>query len=484
MRKPLIYLFVLFGVFLTPVNVYGQRKKPASDNAAIKQQAMLGIQSHYADYKTIASQIGEWAEVAFKEVKSSALLQKTLTDNGFTMQAGVAGMPTAFVASYGSGKPIIGILAEYDALPGLSQAAVPERKAIAGQAAGHACGHHLLGTGAVAAGIALKKLMAEKKISGTVKVFGCPAEENGSGKVFMVREGVFRDVDAVMHWHPYGTNHTQMKKLIANVGVSFRFRGVSAHASATPEKGRSALDAVEAMNYMVNMMREHVPADARIHYVITDGGKAPNVVPDFAEVHYLIRHLNTDVVKQLLARVVKAANGAATGTETTMDYEVASGVYNLLLNKTLAVAMQKSLETVGGVTYTEQELEFGKKLQATFNDVVPDLASASKIEPLQEVNFYGSTDVGDVSWVVPTVGVDAATWVPGTPPHTWQAVASGATEIGTKGMMVAAKAMALMGIDLFTDKALLTNAKKEFEQATGSNFRYESLMGSAKPPSN
>lgn len=480
MTKTIIYRLLLLCLVIPVCSLYGQKNNKAI--IALKKQATGDIEPHYEEYKTMALQIWKYAEVGFKEVKSSGLLQKTLSDNGFQVQSNVAEMPTAFVASYGSGKPVIAILAEFDALPGLAQEAIPEKKAIAGQEAGHACGHHLLGTGAVGAGIALKKLIAEKKLKGTIKVFGCPAEESGNGKVFMARAGLFKEVDAVIHWHPYSTNHTQMKKLIANVGVKFRFRGTSAHASVAPEKGRSALDALEAMNYMVNMMREHIPAEARIQYSITDGSKTPNVVPDYAEVYYIIRHLDAKVVKQLCERVVKAANGAAMGTETSVDYEMVHGVYNLLLNKTLALAMQKNLEAVGGVKYTAEETEFAKKIQASFSFKSPDISTVSLIEPLEEVNFSGSTDVGDVSWNVPTVGVDAATWVPGTSPHSWQAVACGATDIGVKGMMVAIKAMTLMGIDLFTDASLLNKAKEEYRQSIGNDFIYEPLVGNATPP--
>jgi aminobenzoyl-glutamate utilization protein B len=484
MRNPTPFRLLLLCLLIPVGHLYGQKAKPLS---ALQKQAIRDLDPQQDAYRQIARQIWDYAEPGFKEVKSSGLLQKTLADNGFTVQAGVAGMPTAFVASYGSGTPVVGILAEFDALAGLAQQAVPERKALAGQEAGHACGHHLLGTGAVAAGIALKGLIASNKLKGTVKVFGCPAEEvgrlagSGNGKVFMVREGVFRDVDAIMHWHPYSTNHTQMKKLIANVGVKFRFRGTAAHASVAPEKGRSALDAVEAMNHMVNLMREHMPSDARVHYSITDGGKAPNVVPDFAEVHYLIRHLDTEVARQLLDRVVKAAEGAALGTETKVEYEITNGVYNLLLNKTLALAMQQNLERVGGVRYTPEETEFAQKIQATLPGKLPDISTAALVEPLEEVNFAGSTDVGDVSWNVPTVGVDAATWVPGTTPHTWQAVACGATDIGMKGMMVAAKALTLMGIDLFTNPTLLQKAREEFNQVRGKDFAYKPIIGDARP---
>jgi aminobenzoyl-glutamate utilization protein B len=482
MTKTSICRLFLLCLIIPVGSLYGQKNnKPVS---SLKKQAISDIEPHYEAYKTMALQLWDYAEVGFKEVKSSELLQKALSDNGFHVQNGLADMPTAFVASYGSGAPVIAILAEYDALPGLAQEALPEKKAIAGQEAGHACGHHLLGTGAVGAGIALKKLIVEKKLKGTIKVFGCPAEESGNGKVFMARAGLFKEVDAVIHWHPYSTNHTQMKKLIANVGVKFRFRGTSAHASVAPEKGRSALDALEATNYMVNMMREHIPAEARIQYSITDGSKAPNVVPDYAEAYYIIRHLDPKVVKQLFDRVVKAANGAAMGTETTVDYEMVHGVYNLLLNKTLAIAMQKNLEAVGGVKYTAEETEFAKKIQASFSFKAPDISTASLIEPLEEVNFSGSTDVGDISWNVPTVGVDAATWVPNTSPHSWQAVACGATGIGIKGMMVAIKAMTLMGIDLFTDASLLEKAKEEYRKSIGKDFIYEPLVGKVKPPVN
>ncbi len=254
---------------------------------------MTDIQSKYDDYKKIALQIWDYAEVGYKEVKSSALLQQTLKDNGFTVQAGVAEIPTAFVASYGSGQPVIGILGEFDALPGMSQEAVPEKIAIAGKAAGHACGHHLFGTASVAAGIEIKRLIEQKKLSGTIRVYGCPAEEGGSGKVYMVRAGLFKDVDVVIHWHPGDVNEVTMTSALANTSAKFRFYGLAAHAAAAPEKGRSALDAVEAMDYMVNMMREHVPQETRIHYIITNGGKAPNIVPDFAEVYYHVRFTRT-----------------------------------------------------------------------------------------------------------------------------------------------------------------------------------------------
>ena len=284
--------------------------RPAPPSAeALKAEALLDLQAHYAQYQQVAQRIWGFAEVGYKETKSSALLQETLRKNGFAVQAGVAGIPTAFVATYGSGQPVIGILAEYDALPGLAQQAVAEKAPIAGQNAGHGCGHNLFGTASVAAGIEIKKLLKEGQLHGTIKVYGCPAEEGGSGKVYLVRAGLFEGVDAVLHWHPASENATMVGKYIANVSAKFRFHGVAAHAAAAPERGRSALDGVEALDHMVNMMREHVPQETRIHYVITNGGKAPNVVPDFAEVYYYVRHPNRDQVKDVFARVVKAAEG-------------------------------------------------------------------------------------------------------------------------------------------------------------------------------
>jgi aminobenzoyl-glutamate utilization protein B len=423
--------------------------------------------------------------VGFKEEKSTVLLQQTLKENGFTIQPGVAEMPTAFVASYGSGSPVIGILAEFDALPGMSQQAVPEKKPIEAKNAGQACGHHLFGVASVVAGIEIKKLIEQKKLSGTIRVYGCPAEEGGSGKVYMVRAGLFSDVDIVIHWHPDEHNAVTMTSALANTSAKFRFKGKAAHASMAPEKGRSALDAVEAMDNMVNMMREHVPQETRIHYIITNGGKAPNIVPDFAEVYYYVRHPQKDVVLTIFDRVVKAAQGAALGTETEMEYEVIGGTHDLLLNKTLAEAMQKNLEMVGGVSYTPGEVEFGKKLQSTFNFSSPAIGSAAVVKPLQTITGggQGSTDVGDVSYVVPTVGLEAATWIPGTPAHSWQAVACGGTDIGIKGMMVAAKAMTLTAFDLFTTPTLIANAKEEFKKNRG-DYQYKALLGDRKPALN
>ena len=454
-------------------------------NVVLKEEAIKSLDVKYDVYKKIALQIWGYAEVGYKEQKSSALLQQTLKENGFNVQAGVADMPTAFVASYGSGKPVIAILAEYDALPGLSQEAVPEKKSVPGVDAGHGCGHNLFGAASVAAGIEIKKMIEAKKLSGTIRVYGCPAEEGGSGKVYMVRAGLFSDVDVAVHWHPADANSVTMTSALANTSAKFRFYGLSSHASMAPERGRSALDGVEAMDNMVNMMREHVPQETRIHYVITHGGKAPNVVPDFAEVFYYVRHPKREWVVSIFDRLVKAAKGAAMGTDTKVDYEIIGGTHDLLINRTLAEAMQQNLQKAGGVIYSPAEIEFGKKLQSSFTYEAPAIDKAATISPLKAVMDAGggSTDVGDVSYAIPTVGMEAATWIPGTPAHSWQAVACNGTEIGTKGMMVAAKTMALTAIDLFTDAELIIKAKEEFKKSKG-DYQYKALLGDRKPALN
>jgi aminobenzoyl-glutamate utilization protein B len=474
----LIHLFVI--LILTQNFCTAQDKASPKTIELLKTQSATNIQSGYTTYKEIALAIWGFAEIGFKEDKSTALLQSKLKENGFSMESGVAGMPTAFVATFGTGKPVIAILAEYDALPGLSQTNAPTKTPVEGKSAGHACGHHLFGTGAVAAAIAIRTLMQEGKIKGTIKIFGCPAEEGGSGKVYMVREGLFNDVDVAIHWHPDEHNTVIYTSALANKSAKFRFYGVASHAAMSPEKGRSALDAVEAMNNMVNMLREHVPSDARIHYVITNGGEAPNVVPEFAEVYYYVRSPSRDVAVDIFDRVVKAAEGAAMGTGTRMEVEIVGGTHDLLINETLAKAMQGNLLKIGGVKYAPDETSFAKQLQSSFTGVVPPVDSAAQVQPLHKQNALGSTDVGDVSYAVPTVGLEAATWVPGTSAHSWQAVACGGTDIGVKGMMVAAKTMAFTAIDLFTTPELLKKAKAEFNLSKG-DYRYKPLLGDRKP---
>jgi aminobenzoyl-glutamate utilization protein B len=465
------------GVIVTPT-LAAQLPKPAPNAAAM----LTSLDQASARYAGIARQIWEFAEVGYMEEKSSALLQQELKAAGFTVKAGIAGEPTAFVAEFGSGKPVIAILGEVDALPGLSQDAVPERRPLRAGGPGHGCGHHLFGTASTASAIALRQWMQANTVKGTLRMIGTPAEEGGSGKVYMVRDGVFNDVDAVIAWHP-GDEHAAMgERTMANITGKFRFHGISAHAAGAPERGRSALDGVEIMNVMTNYLREHVPDGTRIHYVVTNGGKAPNVVPDEAEVYYYARHVDMTVVKNVWGRVIDAAKGAAIGTGTTYDLQLIGSVYSLLPNETLLKVEQRALERVGGYTYTPEERAFAEKLQQSEAFVPVTLDAIQQVKPLVVGQAgAGSTDVGDVSWMVPTVQLSAATWVPGTAAHSWQAVAAGGMSIGAKGMMVAAKTMALTAADLFTSPATLAEAKKELDARRGPNFRYETVLGNQKP---
>jgi aminobenzoyl-glutamate utilization protein B len=393
----------------------------------------------------------------------------------------VAEIPTAFTAEWGNGKPVIAIIGEFDALPGLSQAAEPERRALQLEGAGHGCGHHLFGTASTAAAIAVKEWLTATRHGGTLRFYGTPAEEGGAGKVYMLRAGLFDDVDAVVTMHPGDRNAASASTNLANITGKFRFRGLSAHASAAPDRGRSALDGVEAMNAMVNLMREHVPSDARIHYVITNGGKAPNVVPDFAEVYYYARHNDMRVLDAIWERITNAARGAALGTGTTMELELTGAVWNVLPNSYLVGIMQKNLQSVGGFEYTPAERQFAEILRKSLEGDLPPIDSANQVFTPEPGIGGASTDLGDVSWRIPTVQLTAATWVPGTPAHSWQAVAAGGTSIGVKGMLVAAKSMALTAVDLFSDPSHLQQARAEFDKRRGPTFKYSTRLADRKP---
>ncbi|NCW20325.1 MAG: amidohydrolase [Gammaproteobacteria bacterium] len=391
-------------------------------------------------------------------------------------------MPTAFVAEYGSGKPVIAILAEMDALPGVSQAAVPERSPLRGRISGHACGHHLFGTGSTSAGIAVKNWLLANKRPGTIRVYGTPAEEGGAGKAYMVRAGLFDDVDIALHWHAGDRNVVTNEPSLANKSAKFRFTGVAAHAAGAPDRGRSALDGVEAMNYMANMMREHMPDDARLHYIITRGGDAPNVVPEFAEVYYYVRHRNPMVMAELFDRLVRISEAAAMGTGTSVKHEVIHGAYSLLPNDSLAALVDEKLRKVGGVQWDASEQAFAAKISTTFAKADLGPGSERDVQPIGSRMSFGSTDVGDVSWTVPTIGFRTATWVPGTPGHSWQAVAAGGMSIGLKGMENASKVLALTAVDLLSRPELISAARAEFERRRGPDYRYASAVGDRAPP--
>ena len=446
-----------------------------------KDGLIAAIEAERPRWSACARDIWGFAEVGYQEEKSSARLQQELKQAGFEVEAGIAEMPTAFVASYGSGKPVIAILGEFDALPGLSQQAMPAARPVVAGAPGHGCGHHLFGTASTAAAVAVKNWMITRKITGTLRMYGTPAEEGGGGKVYMVRAGLFGDVDAVLAWHPGDENNASSESTLANISAKFRFHGISAHAAAAPDQGRSALDGVEAMTHMVNMMREHVPQETRIHYIITRGGGAPNVVPDFAEVYLYARQPSMAILKGIWERIVKASEGAAMGTGTTVDHEVIAGVYNKMPNEVLGRIVDANLRRVGGYKMTDEERAFATELQKSLAAPRPLDSTSTIAEFKMGPVASASSDVGDVSWTTPTAELNTATWVPGTPAHSWQAVAAGGTSIGAQGMMVAAKTLALSAADLFINPALIEKAKAELTAKRGPDFVYKALLGDRKP---
>lgn len=455
--------------------------------APLTEAQRAEIEASVAGYEPrmieVAQTIWENPELGYLEVETSALLASELEANGFAVETGIGDMPTAFVARRGGGEgPVIAILAEMDALPGFSQAAVPREEPVPGLTSGHACGHHLFGAGSVAAAIALADYAEAQGLAGEIRLYGAPAEEGGSGKAYLARSGALDDVDTVLHWHPAASNGAAQGASLSNISAKFRYRGQSAHAALAPEQGRSALDALEATTFMINLMREHVPQDARIHYVISDGGAAPNVVPDFAELYLYVRHQDPEVVADIYARIQRAAEGAAMVTETEVEFERMSGVYSVLPNDTLGRALDQNLRAATPIAWGAEETAFAEALQPTLRSQ-PELSEAVEIEDYAfgGVGYY-STDVGDVSWIAPTVGLGTATYVPGTPQHSWQAVAAGGMSIGHKGTAYAARVMAATGAELLQTPELIETAKAEFEAARGEDFSYSALVGDRMPP--
>jgi aminobenzoyl-glutamate utilization protein B len=454
-----------------------------AQQAAPHGQLIELVDRQAAHFSVTSKTIWDYAELGYQEDKSSALLQRELQAAGFRVQSGVAGEPTAFVASYGQGQPVIGILGEFDALPGLSQDATPVRKPILADAPGHACGHNLLGSGAALAAVALREYMERNRIAGTLRYYGTPAEEGGDGKVYMLRAGLFRDVDAILHWHPGDQNAVFNGGMLAINSARFQFHGVAAHAAAAPDRGRSALDAVMLMGNGIEFLREHIPSNSRIHYIISNGGAAPNVVPDIAEMYLYARNPSSAVLNNVWSRILKIGQGAALMTETTMEVKDIGGDTNVVANDVLAKLAQRNLEEIGGFQYTPEERQFAEELQRSLPPgEAGKLDSTATVLPLGARTGQASTDAGDVSWNVPTIGFRAATFVPGVVAHTWQAAASSGMSIGQKGMVVAAKALAITGADLFADAQLIADAKTEFRRQLNGNTYQSVIPESQKPP--
>jgi aminobenzoyl-glutamate utilization protein B len=446
----------------------------------MKDKAWYWIDENKEHIVDLSDRVWEHAELGLMENKSSKLLSGELEKGGFRVERGVAGMPTAFVATWSNGKgPTIGLMGEYDALPGLSNKKVSHQEALREGTPGHGCGHNIHGVTAVSAALAVKRVMEAEKIKGTIKMYGCPAEENYDGKVFMVRAGLFKGVDACLSHHPGSYNTSGLGSSTAINSVKFHYYGKTSHAAGSPEQGRSALDAVELMNVGVNYLREHVIDKARIHYVIEVGGGQPNVVPDYARSWYYIRAPERDQVDHIYARIVKVAEGAALMTETTLKVEFLTGVYNLLPSKTMSKVVISNMREIGAPKYTKDELVFAAEIGKSFpKDQKIDNLRKSKLphweryldvdivtdilDPWNEGDVSGgSTDVSDVSWQTPTMEFGTAAYVLGAPGHSWQTVTCSGMSLGHKSLIFASKTMAGAVLDLFTMPSLLAEVKEE-----------------------
>jgi aminobenzoyl-glutamate utilization protein B len=432
----------------------------ADDKSALLQN----MDARAAHYGEVSRKIWEFAEVGYKEARSTELLKSELRSAGFTLADNVAGIPTAFTATWGQGKPVIAIMGEYDALPGLSQEDVPDRKPRANGGPGHGCGHNLLGAASLFAAVTVKDWIADKKIPGTIRFYGTPAEEGGGGKLYMIRAGVFKDVDIVLSWHPSDQNGASLKSSLAIITAKFRFYGKPAHAAAAPDAGRSALDGLMIMANSVEFLREHVPDSTRIHYIITNGGSAPNIVPDYSELFIYARHPSMPVLDKIWDRIIKCAEAGALASETRMEMELIESSYNTLPNDTLAALVDKNMRIVGGVTYTKEEQTFAETIRKSLPDRTRPMGSQEKIEVPSEGAGSASTDAGDVSWTLPMAALTTATFVPGVPAHSWQSAACAGMTIGRKGMVVAAKSLVLTAVDLYTDAKQVEAAKVSFEK--------------------
>jgi aminobenzoyl-glutamate utilization protein B len=450
--------------------------------SANKKQVLSSIEKHASKLIETSDNIWAHAEIAFQETASYQELANLAEANGFKVERGVAEIPTAFVATYGSGSPVIGILGEFDALPGLSQKAVPNKDPLAEGKPGHGCGHNLFGTASLGAAIAIKELIEQGKLKGTIKFFGTPAEEKFFGKLWMIRAGLFKDVDVVMDWHPGAETKAAVQTGLALVDFTVEFKGQAAHASADPWNGRSASDALELYTTGINYYREHVKPTVRIHYHIQDGGQVVNVVPDYARLWVRVRDVKREGMNEVYARVKKMAEGAAIMANVDYEVKLVSGIYEVLVNRTGAGYLQKNLEFLGPLTYTPEETDFAKKIQQATGK--PQVGLHSKVEPLEETLENaggGSTDVGDVSWVVPTIRLSAATAPIGTPWHSWAVVACGGMSIGHKGMLHASRALALTMVDLYEDPKKVEAVKAEFKQRKGDHV-YSGLVPDGPPP--
>jgi len=456
--------------------------KPAK-LTSVKKDAFSWLDTHVLELSEINEKIWRFAEVAIEEYQSSELLASFIEKNGFEVTRGVAGMPTAFVAVYGSGEPVIGILAEYDALPSLSQDTVPYKKPLQKGSPGHGCGHNVFGVASTAAAVAVKHVMERKNLQGTIKLFGCPAEETVIGKVFMARDGVFDGLSSCIQWHPSTYNQVSIGSSNALNQIEVEFFGRTAHAAGDPWHGRSALDAIELTNIGLNYLREHLKPTARIHYVITNGGGAPNVVPDYARAWYYVRDIDRESVEENYKRVLEIIDGASRMTSTTYKVNFISGVHEMLPNRTGCEMVYSNLLLVGAPKFTDEEQGYAKEIQKNLG--IEQKGLRTSIEPFrlpQRSWGGGSTDVAEVSWLTPTTNLGIAFKPEGTPGHHWAAVACGGMSIGHKAMITAAKVMAASSLDLLSHPEIIEKMRKEWIERKNGREYLSPLMPDLKPP--
>jgi aminobenzoyl-glutamate utilization protein B len=449
-----------------------------------KEAVLASVNNHQEALIAISDSIWALAETAFQETGSSRILADYAEKNGFRVERGVAGIPTAFVATYGTGRPVISVLGEFDALPGISQKAQPTKEPLNEGAAGHGCGHNLFGTASLASAIAVKELIEAGEIKGTVKFFGTPAEEKFFGKIWMVRKGLWDDVDVNLSWHPAAKTEADVQSTLALVDFKVEFFGQAAHASADPWNGRSASDALELYTTGINYYREHIQPTVRIHYHIQDGGQVVNVVPDYSRIWVRVRDTKRSGLMPVYEHVQKMAEGAAIMANVDYKISLISGIYEVLVNRSGGEIMQKNLELLGPISYTEAEESFAKKIQEATGK--PQVGMDSAIKPLEATKEHpggGSTDVGDVSWNVANINLGVTVAPKDTPWHSWAVVACGGMSIGHKGMLYAARALGMTMADLFENPDLVEKVKKEYRERKG-NTVYEPIVPEGPPPIN
>jgi aminobenzoyl-glutamate utilization protein B len=475
--KKVISIFIV--PFILGTSITGQSVKEYSRE---KEAAIQLIELMQEELIKVSDTIWSYAEIGLEEYKSSKLLADFAEKNGFKVERGISGMPTAFIASYGEGRPIIGITGEYDALPGLSQKAISKKEPIIEGASGHGCGHNLLGTGSLGAALAIKTLIENGSIKGTIRYYGTPAEENYGGKLYMARDGYFNDLDICLNWHPWDITKTYFKDSYTLFDYSIRFHGITAHASEYPWEGRSALDAVESFVGGINLLREHVKPTVRMHYVITKGGDIPNMVPDNTEVWLWTRDLDINSLLKLDERIKDIATGASMIAGVDQEIILNEGLYNLLLNKKGAELLQSNLELLEPILFSKDESEFAEQIQGELGLKKSGMRSQplSLDEALVDTRNFTS-DVGDVSWIVPVISLASVCRPEGVPAHSWASTASYGTSIGHKGMIYASKALALTMIDLYKNPGLITEIKKEFTERKGA-IVYKTILPDGPPP--